>query len=72
MEQIYKKLEEYKSLLDFNNEDKKKDFKGNFKFIQWAVKKMIKNKEIEIDIIKFIQDAIDIHTRTYNVYLNQI
>ena len=60
---IYNKLEEYRSLLDFNNEYMKKDYKNNFKFIKWAVNKMIKNKEVEKDIMQFLQDTMDIHTR---------
>lgn len=69
MNTIYKKLEEYKSLLDFNNEDRVKDFKGNLRFMEYAIKKMLKNKEDEDSIIKFIQDAINVHVSAYNKYL---
>ena len=40
---INKKLNEYKSILDFNNEYYKKDFKSNLKFIEGAVFRLRKD-----------------------------
>lgn len=63
---IEKKLEEYKSMLDFNNDYFKKDFSNNFKFIKQAVKKFRKDSLEEKKIMQFIQDTIDIHKRIYS------
>lgn len=62
---VVKKLEEYKNLLDFNDEYYGKDFKSNYKFVTWAVNKMRKNKTAEEEICIFIQDTIDIHINIY-------
>jgi len=59
------KLNEYKSLLDFDHEDYGKDFKNNYKFINWAVKKMFKNRTDEKEIMNFLKDTIEVHKRTY-------
>lgn len=64
-EKIQEKLDEYRRLLDFSNEYLRKDFKNNFKFITWAVKKMIKNKVDNKEIVQFLQSTIDIHKKSY-------
>lgn len=63
---INKKLNEYKSILDFNNEYYKKDFKSNLKFIEGAVFRLRKEKMNEEEIVAFLQDAINIHKEIYS------
>ena len=62
---INEKLQEYKSLLNFNDEYYGKDFKSNYKFITWAVNKMNKRRVNELEIIAFIQNTIAIHKEIY-------
>lgn len=62
---ITKKLQEYKSLMDYNNEYFKRDFKNNVKFMEYAISKFIKKKLSENDIVEFINTAINIHKRIY-------
>ena len=71
MENVYIKLDEYKSLLDFKDEYRGKDCKNNFKFIKQSINKMVKHKETELDITNFLEDTIDVCKKAYNKYLNQ-
>lgn len=65
MNEIYIKLEEYKSLLNFDDEYFSKDFKSNLKFIKYAINKMLKQNIDFSEIIKFIEDTITIHKQNY-------
>lgn len=63
------KLDEYKKLCNFENVDYKNFFKSNFRFINDVVKRMLKTKESEDEIIKFLNDCIRFHSKTYKVLL---
>lgn len=63
------KLNEYKDICDFSDIDYKKFFKSNMKFIEGSVRVMLKRKEPEVDIIKFLNDCINFHKETYKVLL---
>lgn len=65
MKEIFILQAQYKALLNFKDEYYGKDFKSNYKFIEDAVKRMIKQKEPIESIKTFLQDAIDVHKRTY-------
>jgi hypothetical protein len=68
-----KKLLEFKSLLNFNDNLNGKELKNNYKFIEAYIRKIekINIKSQATDWTKilyyFIQDAIDVHTRIYNM-----
>lgn len=68
MLEINTKLEEYKSLMKFEDEIYGKDHKANYKFVNWAVKRMIKKKESVIEILSFLEDSIRIQ-KVLNDYL---
>lgn len=65
------KYEEYKSLLDWDNEDYKKDFKNNLRFVTQLMKREEKknknnsNDEWKIELYKFFVVLIKIHKETY-------
>lgn len=68
MDEILNRLNEYKKLLDFNNEFYKKDFKNNYKFTSSSVKKMIKKNEDSEVIISFLKNIIKIQ-KEWNKYI---
>ena len=63
--QLSLKISEYESLFNTEDEFYGKDFKNNCKFINGAVKRMLKNKETEEYILSFLNDCIKYHKHTY-------
>lgn len=61
------KLSEYKFLFNTKDEFYGKDFKNNYKFINGAVNRMLKNKESEEYILSFINDCIKFHKTSYSL-----
>lgn len=68
--QISLKLCEYESLFKNNdNEFYKKDFKNNCKFINSAIKRMLKQNDPQQEILNFINDCIKYHKKSYGLLL---
>lgn len=68
--QISLKLCEYESLFsDGNNEFYGKDFRSNYKFVNGAINRMLKQKESPQEILKFINDCIKYHKKSYGLLL---
>jgi hypothetical protein len=63
------KLSEYENLFSTDDDYYGKDFKSNCKFINGAVKRMLKNKETEDYILGFLDDCIKYHKHTYYLML---
>jgi hypothetical protein len=59
------KISEYESLFNTKDYYYGKDFKNNCKFINGAVKRMLKSKETEEYILSFLDDCIKCHKNTY-------
>lgn len=61
------KIAEYESLFNKEDEFYGKDFKSNCKFINGAIKRMLKSKESEEYILSFIDDCIKFHRSTFSL-----